>query len=162
MSRELRFIGFRIGPETFLIDIMAVRQIVAYSGSTRVPTAPDFIEGVIVVRDAAVPVIDVHARLYPQQERHSSEPMVLLTQTVAGLIGLKVEDVRRVVALDSDELLPAPATIRGIRGDFLVAIAPHANEVFLVLDVDSLLNPDEARKLGSWEVGKPAPGAGAS
>jgi len=72
---------------------------------------------------------------------------VLLTQTVAGLIGLKVDDVRRVVALDSDELLPAPATIRGIRGDFLVAIAPHDNEVFLVLDVDSLLTNEEQRQL---------------
>jgi purine-binding chemotaxis protein CheW len=151
MSRELRFIGFRIGPETFLIDIMAVRQIVAYSGSTRVPTAPDFIEGVIVVRDAAVPVIDVHARLYPQQERQSSEPMVLLTQTVAGLIGLKVDDVRRIVTLNGDELLPAPATIRGIRGDFLVAIAPHDNEVFLVLDVDSLLTSREQEQLSATQ-----------
>jgi len=162
MSRELRFIGFRIGPETFLIDIMAVRQIVAYGGSTRVPTAPDFVEGVIVFRDTAVPVIDVHARLYPQHETKPMEPMVLLTQTAAGMIGLKVDDVRRIVTLDSDELLPAPATIRGIRGDFLVAITPHDNEVFLVLDVDSLLNPDEARKLGSWEAGKPAPEASTS
>src|SRR5689334_21668985 len=147
MSRELRFIGFRIGPETFLIDIMAVRQIVAYAGSTRVPTAPDFIEGVIVFRDTAVPVIDVHARLYPQKETKPMEPMVLLTQTTAGMIGLKVDDVRRIVTLNSDELLPAPATICGIRGDFLVAIAPHDNEVFVVLDVDSLLTNEEQRQL---------------
>ena len=145
MSRELRFIGFRAGPETFLVDIMAVRQIVSYSGSTRVPTAPEFIEGVIVVRDEAIPVIDVHARLFPGQDSPSSEPLVLLTQTAAGMIGLKVGDVRRVVTLSSDELLPAPATIRGVRGDFLVAIAPHDNEVLMVLDVDGLLTPDEQR-----------------
>ena len=152
MSRELRFIGFRIGPETFLIDIMTVRQIVAYCGSTRVPTAPDFVEGVIVFRDTAVPVIDVHARLYPQQETKPTKPMVLLTQTAAGMIGLKVDDVRRIVTLNSDELLPAPATIRGIRGDFLVAIAAHDNEVFLVLDVDSLLTNEEQRGLMSFRA----------
>ena len=150
MSAELRFIGFRIGPETFLIDIMAVRQIVAYGGSTRVPTAPDFIEGVIVVRDTAVPVIDVRARLYPEQESELKEPLVLLTQTAAGMIGLKVDDVRRIVALNSDELLPAPATIHGVRGDFLVAVAPHDNEVFLVLDVDGLLTNEEQRGLMSF------------
>ncbi len=147
MSRELRFIGFRAGPETFLVDIMAVRQIVSYGGSTRVPTAPDFIEGVIVVRDEAIPVIDVHARLYPEHDAQPEQPMVLLTQTAAGMIGLKVDDVRRIVTLNSDELLPAPATIRGIRGDFLVAIAPHEGEVFLVLDVDSLLTPREQEQL---------------
>ena len=60
--KDLRFIGFRVGGETFLVDIMAVRQIVPYRGSTQVPTAPKFIEGVIVVRDQVLPVIDVHAR----------------------------------------------------------------------------------------------------
>ena len=144
---ELRFIGFRIGPETFLIDIMAVRQIVAYSGSTHVPTAPPFIEGVIVVRDAVIPVIDVHARLYPKRKTNAEKPLVLLTHTSVGAIGLKVDDVRRIVTLRSDELLPAPATIRGVRGEFLVAIAPQGQEVFLVLDVDSLLTADEQRQL---------------
>ena len=144
---ELRFIGFHAGPETFLVDIMAVRQIVSYSGSTRVPTAPEFIEGVIVVREQAIPVIDVHSRLFPGHAPASREPLVLLTQTAAGMIGLKVQDVRRVVTVNSEELLPAPATIRGIRGDFLVAIAPHDNEVLLVLDVDGLLTPDEQRQL---------------
>jgi len=148
MSRELRFIGFRAGPETFLVDIMAVRQIEAYSGSTRVPTAPEFVEGVIVVRDQAIPVIDVHGRLY-REESAAKAAFVLLTQTAAGMIGLKVDDVRRIVTLDSDELLPAPATIRGVRGDFLVAVAPHADEVFLVLDVDALLTSDEQKQLAA-------------
>ena len=150
-ARELRFIGLRIGPETFLIDIMAVRQNVTYSGSTHVPTAPQFIEGVIVVRDAVIPVIDVHARLYPERKSVADQPLVLLTHTPAGAIGLKVDDVRRIVTLRSDELLPAPATIRGVRGEFLVAIAPHGEEVFLVLDVDSLLTPDEQRQLSTQD-----------
>jgi len=152
MSRELRFIGFRAGPETFLVDIMAVRQIVSYSGSTRVPAAPEFIEGVIVVRDEAIPVIDVHARLFPGLDSPPAEPLVLLTQTVSGMIGLKVEDVRRVVTVSSDELLPAPSSIRGVRGDFLAAIAPHGDEVFLVLDVDALLTPDEQRAAAAERV----------
>jgi purine-binding chemotaxis protein CheW len=149
MSRQLRFIGFRAGPETFLVDIMAVRQIVSYSGTTRVPTAPEFIEGVIVVRDEAIPVIDVRARLFPQQDAGVTQPLVLLTQTAAGTIGLKVDDVRRIVTVHADELLPAPPTIRGIHGDFLVAIAPHDNEVFLVLDVDSLLTSREQEQLSA-------------
>jgi len=146
-ARELRFIGFRSGPEIFLIDIMAVRQIVAYGGSTQVPTAPSFIEGVMVVRDQVVPILDVQARLYLHRVSEPKQPLVLLTHTSTGTIGLKVDDVRRIVTLTAEELLPAPATIRGIRGEFLVAIAPHGNEVFLVLDVDRLLTPDEQRQL---------------
>ena len=145
--KELRFIGFRIGSEMFLVDIMAVRQIVPYRGSTQVPTAPPFIEGVIVVRDQVVPVVDVHARLMPQQPSDAKEPFVLLTHTPSGVVGLKVDDVRRIVTVTPEELLPAPASIRGIRGESLVAIAPHDNEVFLVLDVDSLFSPREQEQL---------------
>jgi len=149
--KELRFIGFRVASEMFLVDIMAVRQIVPYRGSTQVPTAPKFIEGVIVVRDQVVPVIDVHARLMAQQASEAKEPLVLLTHTAAGVVGLKVDDVRRIVTLPAEDLLPAPATIRGVRGESLVAIAPHDNEVFLVLDVDSLLSSQEQGQLSAIE-----------
>jgi len=146
-ARGLRFIAFRVGPETFVIDIMAVRQIVMAGKTTSVPTAPSFIEGVIVYRNEVIPVVDVHARLYPQRKSASELPLILLTHTAAGVIGLKVDEVRRIVTLSSDELLPAPATVRGIRGEFLVAIAPQGDEIFLVLDVDSLLTGDEQRQL---------------
>jgi purine-binding chemotaxis protein CheW len=146
-SRPLRFIAFRAGPETFLIDIMAVRQIVMAGKSTSVPTAPSFIEGVIIFRNAVIPVIDVHARLYPHRENVADQPLVLLTHSTAGVIGLKVDEVRRIVTLSSDELLPAPAMVRGIRGEFLVAIAQQTEEIFLVLDINSLLTADEQREL---------------
>ena len=144
---QLRFIAFRVGAETFLVDIMAVRQILMYSGSTRVPTAPSFVEGVIVVRDEAIPVIDVHARLYPQRTGPVDQPLVLLTHTGAGMIGLKVDEVPTLVMLSSDALLPAPAMVHGIRGEFLVGIAQHGDEIFLVLDVETLLTTDEQRQL---------------
>ncbi|MDQ6800786.1 MAG: chemotaxis protein CheW [Acidobacteriota bacterium] len=145
--RPLRFIAFRAGPETFLIDIMAVRQIVMAGKSTSVPTAPSFIEGVIVFRNEVIPVVDVNARLYPQRENAADQPLVLLTHTSAGVIGLKVDEVRRIVTLTAEDLLPAPAMVRGIRGEFLVAIAQQNEEIFLVLDVNSLLTADEQREL---------------
>ncbi len=152
-SRELRFIAFRVGPETFLIDIMAVRQIVMYSGSTHVPTAPPFIEGVIALRNEVIPIVDLHARLYPQREPPSEQQLVLLVQSAAaGVIGLKVAEVRRLVTIRSDELLPAPAMARGVRGEFLVAIAPYGEELFLLLDVEAILNPDEQRQLREAEL----------
>ncbi|HYS54089.1 MAG TPA: chemotaxis protein CheW [Thermoanaerobaculia bacterium] len=152
-ARALRFIAFRVGAETFLIDIMAVRQIVMAGKTTSVPTAPSFIEGVIVYRNEVIPVVDVHARLYPQRQAAGERTLILLTHTIAGVIGLKVSEVRRIVTLSSEELLPAPATVRGVRGEFLVAIAPHGEEVFLVLDVDHLLTGDEQRQLASLTPG---------
>ncbi len=145
--QALRFVAFRVGRETFLVDIMAVRQIVAYAGSTPVPTAPSFVEGVIVLRQEAIPIVDVHARLHPNRQSGAEHPLLLLTHTPAGVIGLKVDDVRRIVTIDSDALLPAPAMVRGVRGEFLVGITQYGEEVFLLLDVESLLTANEQQAL---------------
>jgi len=142
----LRLITFRVGPETFVLDIMAVRQIVPYTGTTSVPTAPAFIEGITVLRNEVIPIIDLRERLYPRAEA-VQEPLVLITHTSAGVIGLKVDEVRRIVNVNADALLPPPAIVRGIRGELLIAVVPFGEEVYLLIDVENVLTGDEKTEL---------------
>ena len=72
------------------------------------PTAPAFIEGIIVLRNEVIPIIDLRERLYPQLER-VEQPLVLITHTSAGVIGLKVDEVRRIVNVAAGRLPPAAA-----------------------------------------------------
>lgn len=145
-AATLRLITFRVGPETFVLDIMAVRQIVPYSGSTSIPTAPAFIEGIVVLRNEVIPIIDLRTRLYPKLER-AEQPLVLITHTSAGVIGLKVDEVRRIVNVASDALLPPPPLVRGIRGELLIAVVPFGDEVYLLIDVENVLTTDEKVEL---------------
>jgi len=101
VAAELRLISFRIGPETFVLDIMAVRQIIPYTGSTSLPTAPAFVEGIIVLRNEVIPIVDLRRRLYPDLEDHT-EPLILITHSSAGVIGLKVDAVDRIVTISRD------------------------------------------------------------
>lgn len=143
---DLRLITFRVGPETFVLDIMAVRQIIPYSGSTSVPTAPSFVEGIIVLRNEVIPIIDLRDRLFPKAER-AAEPLVLITHSSAGMIGLKVDEVRRIVTINSDTLLPPPPLVRGVRGEVLIAVIPHGDEVYLLIDLEHVLTSDEKSEL---------------
>jgi len=147
MPNELRLITFRVGPETFVLDIMAVRQIVPYSGSTTVPTAPSFIEGIIVLRNEVIPIVDLRDRLYPGMDRRMAEPLVLITHTTAGTIGFKVDEVRRIVTVSSDVFLPPPPIIRGIRGELLIAVVPFGDEIYLLIDVENILTEPEKQEL---------------
>lgn len=156
---ELRLITFRVGPETFVLDIMAVRQIIPYSGSTSVPTAPAFIEGIIVLRNEVIPIVDLRARLYPALAASAEQPLVLIVRTSAGTIGLKVDEVRRIVTVGSDAFLPPPAIVRGIRGELLIAVVPHGDEIYLLIDVENVLTEGEKRELSAAEL---AEGAAAS
>jgi purine-binding chemotaxis protein CheW len=146
-DKELRLITFRVGPETFVLDIMAVRQIIPYSGSTPVPTAPKFIEGIIVLRNEVIPIVDLHERLHPEVTEKVDAPLVLISHSSAGVIGLKVDEVRRIVTLTSDKLLPPPPIIRGIRGELLIAVVPYGDEVYLLMDIENVLTGDEKVEL---------------
>jgi purine-binding chemotaxis protein CheW len=148
-AKDLRLITFRIGPETFVVDIMAVRQIIPYTGSTSVPAAPSFIEGVVVVRNSVIPVVDLRQRLYPAAANRERYPLLLITHTRAGTIGMKVDEVRRIVNVSPAALLPPPPLVRGIRGDLLIAVIPHGQEVFLLIDLERVLSVDEQQQLHS-------------
>lgn len=144
---DLRLITFRVGQETFVFDIMAVRQIIPYSGSTSVPTAPAFVEGIIVLRNEVIPIVDLRDRLYPSLPQRTRQPLVLITHTSAGVIGLKVDEVRRIVNVDSETLLPPPEIVRGIRGELLIAVVPDGDQVYLLIDLDNVLSTDEKVEL---------------
>jgi purine-binding chemotaxis protein CheW len=149
---ELRLIAFRAGEETFLVDIMAVRQIITYHGATTVPNAPAFIEGIVVLRDEVIPIIDLRERFGVTSSQAAEHPMVLITDTGDGAIGLKVDEVRSIVNVSGHALLPAPEIIRGIRGDLLVAIVPQGEDVYLLIDIDSVLTFEERTALASVEL----------
>ena len=151
-AAELRLIAFRAGEETFLVDIMAVRQIINYQGATTVPNAPSFIEGIVVLRNEVIPIVDLRERFGVTSSPRSEHPMVLVTDTGDGAIGLKVDEVRSIVNVASDALLPAPEIIRGIRGDLLIAIVPQGEDVYLLIDIDSVLTSEEKTALASADL----------
>jgi purine-binding chemotaxis protein CheW len=150
-TKDLRLITFRVGPETFVLDIMAVRQIIPYAGSTSVPTAPAFVEGIIVLRNEVIPIIDLRDRLYPRLDR-AEQPLVLITHTSSGVIGLKVDEVRRIVNVTSDKLLPPPPLVRGIRGELLIAVVPLNDEILLLIDLENVLTAGEKDELRAAEL----------
>src|ERR1041385_3351039 len=155
-TKDLRLITFRVGPETFVLDIMVVRQIIPYGGSTSVPTAPSFVEGIIVLRNEVIPIIDLRQRLYPRLTEASENPLLLITHSGAGVIGLKVDEVRRIVTVARDQLLTPPPLVKGIRGELLIAIIPHGEEVLLLIDMEAVLTEDEKRELAEAGLAAPA------
>jgi len=151
-TKDLRLITFRVGPETFVLDIMVVRQIIPYGGSTSVPTAPAFVEGIIVLRNEVIPIIDLRGRLYPRLAGRAEQPLVLITHTSAGVIGLKVDEVRRIVNVTADKLLPPPPLVRGIRGELLIAVVPMGDEIFLLIDLENVLTAGEKDELRAADL----------
>lgn len=146
-TREIRLITFSVGPEKFVFDIMAVRQIIPYAGSTLIPKMPAFIEGVIVLRNEVVPIIDLRARLFPHLPPRREEQLVLICKTSEGVVGLKVDEVLRIVNVTTDQILEPPPLVRGLQGDLFIGIIPVEKDVYLLLDTETLLTSEERSSL---------------
>lgn len=152
-DREIRLITFMVGPEKFVFDIMAVRQIIPYTGSTLIPKLPSFIEGVIVLRSEVIPMIDLRRRLFPELPKYEGEQLVVVTETPEGTLGLKVDSVLRIVNVGTEQILAPPPLIRGLQGDLFIGVIQLDKDVFLLLDMQTLLTPEERTTLRQTDLG---------
>jgi purine-binding chemotaxis protein CheW len=104
--REL--IAFRIGAQEFCIDIMAVREIRGFTPATARPRAPSFVRGVINLRGAMLPIVDLAARLgYPPTDptvRH----VIMVAQIEGQVVGLLVDAALDILTVEESEIQPTP------------------------------------------------------
>jgi purine-binding chemotaxis protein CheW len=76
-----------------------------------------------------------------------------------GVIGLKVDEVRRIITVASDAMLPPPQLTRGIRGELLIAVVPQEDEIYMLMDIENVLTSEEKQELKEADL-EPAAGEG--
>ncbi|HSJ96133.1 MAG TPA: chemotaxis protein CheW [Myxococcota bacterium] len=133
------FLTCRLGDETYGIDILQVQEIREIEHVTRIPHVARFVRGVINLRGAIVPVVDLGIMFgFPQPLELVSASAVVLN--VDGrMVGLAVSGVSDVVALADDEIVPAPELGASAVGAALRGIGTRDGASVLLLDVDHLM-----------------------
>jgi purine-binding chemotaxis protein CheW len=104
--REL--ISFRIGDQEFCVDIMAVREIRGWTVATPLPRTPDFVRGVINLRGAVLPIIDLSARLGLGATEPEARHVIIVCRIANQMVGLLVDAVSDILTITDDLIQPAP------------------------------------------------------
>jgi purine-binding chemotaxis protein CheW len=104
--REL--ISFRIGAQEFCVDIMAVREIRGWTAATALPQAPSFVRGVINLRGAVLPIVDLAARLGFETGETSDRNVIIVAQIGGQVVGLLVDAVSDILTVTDDVIQPTP------------------------------------------------------
>jgi purine-binding chemotaxis protein CheW len=147
-ASELQLITFEIGNDQFALDIMGIGQILKYEGSTEIPKAPEFIEGIIVLRDLVIPIVDLRKRLFPNLVTETADQRILVVRIEGITIGLKVNRVRRIVTVEQGAVLPAPPLFRGVDVEFFRGVVRIDGTVVVLLDLEKVLTIGERSLLG--------------
>ena len=106
---HLEIVSFHLGDQEFCIDIMAIREIRAWTPVTRLPQVPAHVAGVVNLRGTVLPVIDLAARLGWTPTQASARHAIIVTQLGGKACGLIVESVSDIVTIPAGALQPPPA-----------------------------------------------------
>lgn len=152
-----QYLAFRLGSETFAIEVASVKEVIAFTGLTEIPLVSDVIRGVINLRGAVVPVVDPMVRFgRPRMNPDRRTCIIVLdTQGSEGNLELcvMVDSVSEVLELGLSDIEPPPRFGTGIRSEFIAGVGKVDGQFVIVLDVTKVLSPEE---LASMDANLPA------
>lgn len=159
-----QYLTFLLGGEMFAVGILNVKEIIEYGTVTAIPMMPPFIRGVINLRGAVVPVIDLSSRFGNNPSQVSRRTCIVIIEVSEGEerqdIGIVVDAVSEVLEIPRGEIEPPPAFGAKIRADFITGMGKVGGRFVIILNVSQVLSVDEISLLSQIGTGEPVPEAG--
>lgn len=150
-QEEGQYLTFLLGGEMFAIGILGIKEIIEYGSLTTVPMMPSFIRGVINLRGAVVPVVDLSARFGRTASEITRRSCIVIIE--AGTddekqdVGVVVDSVSEVLEIPASEIEPAPSFGSKIRAEFISGMGKVDGKFVIILDANRVLSVDEMAML---------------
>ena len=150
-----QYLTFLLGEHVFALGIERVREIIQYAQMTTVPHTPGFVRGVINLRGAVVPVIDLQARLGRVRATVGEKTCIVIFDAHSDgeriELGLMVEAVSEVIEIDAAQIEPAPQFGAVVRREYIHGMARLKNRFVVLLDPERSLDIEDMATLCDQE-----------
>jgi purine-binding chemotaxis protein CheW len=142
-----QYLTFVLAGEVFAMGILAIKEIIGYANLTEVPMMPDYVRGVINLRGAVVPVIDLSVRFGKPPSPVTKRTCIVIVEIVASgerhVFGVVVDAVNAVLDIPATEVEPPPAFGTSVRTDFIHGMGKVNGKFVILLDADHVLATEE-------------------
>lgn len=135
----LQFVVFEAGEQLFAVEINRVKEILRYRKVTPLPKAPTFLEGVIDLRGAVIPVVDLRKRFDVKQVKNDAQTRIIVLRWRRKRIGLVVDAVHRVVPIEVKDIKAPPSIAQAHGSQYMLAVAKYQDQLYIILDLDRIL-----------------------
>jgi len=139
-SAEL--INFAIGDEQYGVDIMAVREIKEWSNVTHLPKQPDYVRGVLNLRGAVLPIIDLRCRFGEGLTDCTPTHVIIIVHAEGRQVGLLADRVLDIVPFERADVQPVPNVARSAQARFLAGLLTRDDSMIAIIDLPNLLGAD--------------------
>ena len=134
-------ISFRIGAQEFCVDIMAIREIRGWTAATALPQSPSFVKGVINLRGAVLPIVDLAARLGFEATEASDRNVIIVAQIGEQVVGLLVDAVSDILTVTDDVIQPTPDVASETAKSFIRGLIAMDGRMISLIGLERVL-PD--------------------
>ncbi len=151
---ERQLVTFHLGHEEFGTDIMHVREIIRFTEVTKVPQAPNYVEGVCNLRGSILPIIDGRTCFGMERQQRDENTRVVVVDINGRLTGIVVDRVSEVMRVAESDVEPAPSIIRNIDQDYLDGVVKLDNgrRLIMALNLGRVLTAEETEDIISQTV----------
>lgn len=151
ITETMQYMTFKLGDELFAINVAQVREVLEVSQITRVPTAPEYMRGVVNVRGQAIPVVDLRTRFgLPKAEETVNTRIIVMELDLGGestVLGGMADSVHEVIELEPSSINPPPRIAMRWRTEFIQGMGRRGDEFIIILDVNAVFSSDELSML---------------
>lgn len=144
---EKQLIIFSVGDEEFGLDVLRVQEIIRYVAPTKIPHAPDFVEGVIDFRGEVIPVINLRERFGLPEHNEDEFSVIIVIEVNGKITGLTVDRVSDILNIPEDKIQQTPEFSSREKTEYLKAMGKLGNRLILILDLDKIITLSEQKKL---------------
>lgn len=134
-------ISFRIGAQEFCVDIMAIREIRGWTAATALPQSPSFVKGVINLRGAVLPIVDLASRLGFESTEASDRNVIIVAQIGEQVVGLLVDAVSDILTVTDDVIQPTPDVASETAKSFIRGLIAMDGRMISLIGLERVL-PD--------------------
>jgi len=149
---QQEFLTFTLGSEEYGLDIMKVQEIRSYDGITKIPNAPNYLQGVINLRGVIVPIVDMRMKFNLNKIDYNEFTVVIVLNFSGRTMGLVVDSVSDVIGMSQDEIKPAPEFSKLIATEYLLGLAAVEQRMVILIDIERLMTHQELAGLDDVPV----------
>lgn len=148
---QQQYLTFLLAGEEYALTIARVKEIIEYTTITIVPKTPNWIRGVINLRGAVVPVVDLAVKFGMEERPVTKTTCIVILEGCfedqSTTVGVITDSVSQVIGLSRDEVQEPPSFGTRVRVDYLLGVAELGKKFALILDVEKVLSTDELLSL---------------
>lgn len=145
----LQLVSFKIGEEEFGVDILKVQEINRMLDVTRVPNAPEFVDGVINLRGKVIPIINLRRRFGMERIDRNKNTRIVVVELSGKVVGFVVDAVHEVLRIPRNVTEPPPTLAGSVKAEYITAVGKLDDRLLILLDLEKILTEGQQQAVNA-------------